>query len=109
MAALQNKKSLRTLQIPGSKISHEGLIHLRNNLPVNVFAHIATFNGLKLVTLVHKDNNVHVDIYLTTPDDDALFTPLLEEDLPPELHGITVTTKSFMSKALLRSVGNSQS
>ncbi len=36
------------------------------------------------------------------------FMPLLEEDLPSELHGVTVTTKSFVSKALLRSIGNSK-
>ena len=31
--------------------------------------------------------------------------PLLEGDLPLELHGVTVTTKSFVSKSLLRSIG----
>ncbi len=37
-----------------------------------------------------------------------LITALLEEDLPSELHGITVTIESFVSKALLRSVGNNK-
>ncbi len=43
MATLQNKRSLRTLQIKGRKISHEDLKHLRNNLPVNVSAHISKY------------------------------------------------------------------
>ncbi len=122
MESLQNRRSLRTLQIPGSKISHEGLIHLRNNLPVNARANIARFNRVTLVTSVHNDNQVHVDIesLLYTQDyelsddhmqgalSEDLITALLEGDLPPELNGITVTTESFVSKALLRSVGNSK-
>ncbi|XP_064389838.1 NACHT, LRR and PYD domains-containing protein 14-like [Halichondria panicea] len=123
MAALQNKRNLQTLQIPGSKISHEGLIHFRNNMPVNVLAHIGSFNyQTNLTTLIHKDKYVCVSIGPLPHDikfyDDNdvmhlaqstdLFTPLLEGDLPPELHGVTVSTKSFMSKALLRSVGNSK-
>ncbi len=123
MAALQNKRNLQTLQIPGSKISHEGLIHFRNNMPVNVLAHIGSFNyQTNLTTLIHKDKYVCVSIgplphdIKFCDDNDVmhlaqstnLFTPLLEGDLPPELHGVTVSTKSFMSKALLRSVGNSK-
>ncbi len=64
---------------------------------------------------VHKDKLVHVDIestymykYIQDVDSEDLFIPLLEEDLPSELHGVTVTTKSFVSKALLRSIGNSK-
>ncbi len=113
MAALQNKRNLHTLQITGSKISHKGLIHLRNYLPVNVCANISTPSEIKMDISVHNDNLLHVDIEL--PDDnnqnfnsDYLFPPLLEEELPQELHGVIVTTKSFMSKALLRSVGNSK-
>ncbi len=116
MAALQNKRNLRTLRLHGNKISHEGLIHLRNNLPVNVRAHISTSDKVKLAMSVHKDKLVHVDIespdeYIQDVDSEDLFMPfmpLLEEDLPSELHGVTVTTKSFVSKALLRSIGNSK-
>ena len=34
--------------------------------------------------------------------------PLLEGNLPSELHGVTVTTTSFVSKALLRSIGSNK-
>ncbi|XP_064405403.1 uncharacterized protein LOC135350518 [Halichondria panicea] len=116
MIHLQNKRNLRTLQLPGNTISHDGLIHLRNNLPVNVRAHISTSDTVKLVMSVHKDKLVYVDIespdeYIQDVDSEDLFMPfmpLLEEDLPSELHGVTVTTKSFVSKALLRSIGNSK-
>ncbi len=96
-------------------ISHKGLIHLRNNLPVNVRAHLSTSNELQLETSIHQDNLVHVykspDEYEQDVHSENLCTilaTLLEEDLQQELHGVTVTTKSFMSKALLRSVGNSK-
>ncbi|XP_064405398.1 uncharacterized protein LOC135350515 [Halichondria panicea] len=116
MAALQNKRNLRTLRLHGNTISHEGLIHLRNNLPVNVRAHISTSDKVKLAMSVHKDKLVHVDIespdeYIQDVDSEDLFMPfmpLLEEDLPSELHRVTVTTKSFVPKALLRSIGNSK-
>ena len=116
MAALQNKKNLRTLRLHGNKKRHEGLSHLRNNLPVNVRAHISTSDKVKLAMSVHKDKLVHVDIespdeYIQDVDSEDLFMPfmpLLEEDLPSELHGVTVTTKSFVPKALLRSIGNSK-
>ena len=110
MATLQNKRNLRTLQIGGSNISHGGLIHLRNNLPVNVRADISTY---ELNFKISIDNNlVRVDLELRSlfPQETFLhsYTALLEEDLPPELHGVTVSTKSLLSKALLRSVGNSK-
>ncbi len=116
MAALQNKRKLRSLQIQVNTISHEGLIHLRNNLPVNVRAYISTSDEVKVAISIHKDKLVHVDIespdeYIQDDDSEDLFIPfmpLLEEDLPSELHEVTVTTKSFMSKALLRSIGNSK-
>ncbi|XP_064405500.1 protein NLRC3-like isoform X1 [Halichondria panicea] len=112
MASLQNKRNLRTLRLHGNTISLEGLIHLRNNLPVNVRAHISTSEKVKLAMSVHKDKLVHVDIespdkYIQDDDSEHLFMPLLE-NLPSELHGVTVTTKSFVSKALLRSIGNSK-
>ena len=116
MAALQNKRNLRTLRLHGRNIRHEGLTHLRNNLPVNVRAHISTSNKVKVTMSVHKNKLVYVDIelpdeYIQDDDSEDLFmpfVPLLEEDLPSELHGVTVTTKSFVSKALLRSIGNSK-
>ena len=111
METLQNKRNLRTLQIHGIYISQEGLIHLRNSLPVNVCADISTYNGL--IFKMSIDNNlVRVDLepQLLFEGETSIHssTPLLEEDLPPELHGVTVSTKSFMSKALLRSVGTSK-
>ena len=116
MAALKNKRNLRTLRLHGNKKRHEGLTHLRNNLPVNVRAHISTSDTVKLAMSVHKDKLVHVDIespdeYIQDVDSEDLFMPfmpLLEGDLPSELHGVTVTTTSFVSKALLRSIGNSK-
>ena len=116
MVALQNKKNLRTLRLLGNKTRHEGLTHLRNNLPVNVHAHISTSDKVKLAMSVHKDKLVHVEIespdeYIQDDDSEdlfMLFMPLLEEELPSELHGVTVTTESFVSKALLRSIGNSK-
>ena len=116
MAALKNKRNLRTLRLHGNKKRHEGLTHLRNNLPVNVRAHISTSDTVKLAMSVHKDKLVHVDIespdkHIQDDDSEDLFMPfmpLLEGDLPSELHGVTVTTTSFVSKALLRSIGNSK-
>ncbi len=83
---------------------------------MNVHAHISTSDKVKLAMSIHKDKLVHVDIespynYIQDVDSEDLlmpFMPLLEEDLPSELHGVTVTTKSFMSKVLLRSIGNSK-
>ena len=65
---------------------------------------------------VHKDKLVYFDIesldkYIQDVDSEDLFMPfmpLLEEDLSSELHGVSVTTKSVVSKALLRSIGNSK-
>ncbi|XP_064404592.1 uncharacterized protein LOC135349879 [Halichondria panicea] len=113
---LPNKRNLCTIYLHGNKISHNGLIHLRNNLPVNVRAHISISDKVKLAMSVHKDKLVHVDIespdeYIQDDDSEDLFVPfmpLLEGDLPLELHGVTVTTKSFVSKTLLRSIGNSK-
>ena len=67
MAALQNKRNLRTLKIPGNKINHEGLVHLRNNLPVNVRAHISTSDKVEVTMSVHKNKLVYVDI--ESPDE----------------------------------------
>ncbi len=113
MAALQNKRNIRTLQIEGNKISHDGLIHLRNNLPVNVHVRVdISTHEIKLEMSVHKNNFVCVDLesrmWSQLEASLHLFTALLEGDLPPELHGMIVTTESFISKALLRSVGNSK-
>ncbi len=84
---------------------------------MNVRAHISTSDKVTLSMSVHKKNKlVHVDIespdeYIQDVDSEDLlmpFMPLLEGDLPSELHGVTVTTSSFVSKALLRSIGNSE-
>ena len=56
MAALQNKRNLRTLRLHGNKKRHEGLTHLRNHLPVNVRAHISTSDKVKLAMSVTKTN-----------------------------------------------------
>ncbi|XP_064405408.1 protein NLRC3-like [Halichondria panicea] len=95
MAALQNKKNLRTLKIPGkmallgknrtlrlygNTICHEGLIHLRNNLPVNVCADISISDKVELAISVHNDKLVHVHIgppneYIQDVDSEDLFMP----------------------------------
>ncbi|XP_064407707.1 NACHT, LRR and PYD domains-containing protein 5-like [Halichondria panicea] len=114
IATLQNKRNLRTLQLEGSKINYKGLIHLRNNLPVNVSVHISISNNMpNLIMYVCNDN--HVCVVFKSPDEhiediesDDLFTVLLEQQLPQELNRVIVTAESFLSKALLRSVGNSK-
>ena len=118
ITTFQNKENLSTLQFPGSRINCKGLIHLRNHLPLNVRAEIFTSYFSNLTMFLRDDNLVYFDIeprigkacepnyhtgYLC-----ATLTKLLEAQLPPELNGVIVTTKSFMSKDLLMSVGNSK-
>ncbi|XP_064390046.1 uncharacterized protein LOC135337956 [Halichondria panicea] len=62
IATFQNKRNLRTLQFPGSKIDNEGLIHLRNNLPLNVRAEISTSYFSNLTMSLRNDNLVYFDI-----------------------------------------------
>ena len=109
MAALQNKRNLHTLRLHGNKTRDDS----RNNLPVNMFAN---FDEVEVTMSVHEDKLVHVDIespskHIQDDDSEDLFMPfmpLLEEDFPSELHRVTVTTTSFVSKALLRSIRNSK-
>lgn len=106
MANLHHKTNLHTLKILTSKLSQEGLIHLRNNLPRNVCARVST---QKLTMHIYNDNPVHVDINFYEHNDvDSEDLCFLKEELPQQLHGVTVYTNSFVSKAVLRSLINTK-